>query len=285
MQGPEHEKGARMTLDELRRSKGADPPQVWVTAYDFPTARLVEEAGVDVILVGDSLGNVVLGHKSTLPVTVNDMVRASAAVSRGAQQTLRVVDLPYLSYTTAAEALRNARRLMVEGGADALKLEGGAHVVAQVQALVRYGIPVVGHLGYTPQAAPLLGRRVQGRGEDAARRLLEDAAVLTEAGVCALVLEMVPAELAARVTQAIAVPTIGIGAGASTDGQVLVLHDLVGLTQGRVPRFARRYADVSAVIRDAVGRYAEEVRSGRFPAAEHAFHDQGARAPDAEADR
>lgn len=269
-----------MTLDELRRTKGGDPPQVWVTAYDFPMARLVEEAGVDVILVGDSLGNVVLGHKSTLSVTVDDMVRAGAAVSRGAPHTLRVVDLPYLSYTTAPQALDNARRLMVEGGADALKLEGGAHVAAQVKALVQYGIPVVGHLGYTPQAAPLLGRHVQGRGEDAAGRVLEDAAVLTEAGVCALVLEMVPAELAARVTQAIPVPTVGIGAGAGTDGQVLVLYDLVGLTQGRVPKFARRYADVSAVVRDAVGRYAEEVRSGRFPAQEHVFHDEGAARPD-----
>lgn len=262
-----------VTLTELRRRKGASPPLVWVTAYDQPTARLAQDAGVDTILVGDSIGTVVLGHPSTLPVTVDDMVRAAQAVSRGAGATLRVVDLPYLSYASADRALANAGRLLVEGGAHAVKLEGGAHVVPQVEALTRYGIPVVGHLGYTPQASPLLGRQVQGRGEAASARLREDAARLCDAGIVALVLEMVPSELCLELTARLPVPTIGIGAGAGADGQVLVLHDLVGLTQGHVPRFSKTYADVAGVIRGAIGAFAQDVREGRFPAPEHEFHD------------
>lgn len=273
-----------MTLTELRRRKGAQPPLVWVTAYDQPTARLAQDAGVDTILVGDSLGTVVLGYPTTLPVTLDDMVRAGQAVARGAQATLRVVDLPYLTYAGVDRALASAGRLMVEAEAHAVKLEGGAHVVPQVEALVRYGIPVVGHLGYTPQASPLLGRRVQGRGAGAAR-LRDDAARLCDAGIVALVLEMVPAELAAALTADLPVPTIGIGAGAGTDGQVLVLYDLLGLTQGHVPRFTKTYADVAGIVRGAIGAFAEDVRAGRFPAPEHAFHDEqeGARAAAPEA--
>ncbi len=263
-----------MTLAELRRRKGAKPPLVWVTAYDQPTARLAQDAGVDTILVGDSIGTVVLGYPSTLPVTVEDMVRAGQAVARGAPATMRVVDLPYLSYVSVDGALATAGRLMVEASAHAVKLEGGAHVAPQTEALSRYGIPVVGHLGYTPQASPLLGRRVQGRGEAGAARLREDAARLCDAGIVALVLEMVPSELAGALTAELPVPTIGIGAGAQTDGQVLVLHDLLGLTQGRVPRFSKAYADVAGVIRGAVGAFAQDVREGRFPAPEHEFHDE-----------
>ncbi len=261
-----------MTLAELRRRKGRTPPLVWVTAYDQPTAHLAQDAGVDTILVGDSVGTVVLGHASTLAVTLDDMVRFGQAVARGAPSTLRVVDLPYLTYANVDRAVASAGRLMVEASAHAVKLEGGAHVAPQVEALTRYGIPVVGHLGYTPQASPLLGRRVQGRG-DAGGRLREDAARLVDAGIVALVLEMVPAELASAVTAALDVPTIGIGAGPGTDGQVLVLHDLLGLTQGHVPRFSKAYADVAGVVRGALAQYAEDVREGRFPAPEHEFHD------------
>jgi 3-methyl-2-oxobutanoate hydroxymethyltransferase len=262
-----------VTPRELRGYKGQTVPLAWVTAYDYPTARLAEEAGVDAILVGDSLGNVVLGYPTTLPVTLEDMVRAGAAVARGAPRTLRVVDLPYLAYVTPEEAVRSAGRLMVEGGAHAVKLEGGRRVRPQVEALVAFGIPVVGHLGYTPQSSPILGRQVQGRGSQAAQQLVEDARALADAGVVALVLEMVPAELAERVTQEVPVPTIGIGAGQGCDGQVLVLHDVVGLNLGRVPRLAKRYGDAAAVIREAVGLYVEEVRARKFPAEEHTFHD------------
>lgn len=265
-----------MRIDELPRAKGRPEPLVWVTAYDFPMARMVEAAGVDTILVGDSYGNVVLGYDTTLSVTMDDMVRAGQAVMRGAPDTLRVVDLPFLSYATEDRALRGAERLMREAGAHAVKLEGGETVAASVARLTAFGVPVVGHLGYTPQSALLLGRKVQGRGVRAAERLMADARALEDAGVSAIVLELVPAEVAAEVTAAVGVPTIGIGAGPSCDGQVLVLHDLIGLTQGAVPRLAKRYAHVSDQIRDAVGRYADEVRGRTFPAEENTVHTKGA---------
>ncbi len=261
-----------MRIDELPRAKGRPEPLVWVTAYDYPMARMVEEAGVDTILVGDSYGNVVLGYDTTLPVTLDDMVRAAAAVMRGAPGTLRVVDLPFLSYATLDRALESAERVMREAGAHAVKLEGGEAVAAVVERLTAHGVPVVGHLGYTPQSALLLGRRVQGRSDEAAERLVADAKALEEAGVSAIVLELVPAEVAERVTEATSVPTIGIGAGLSCDGQVLVLHDLIGLTQGSVPKLARRYADVSGAIRDAVAEYARDVRSRTFPTEENTVH-------------
>jgi len=262
-----------MTVTQLKAAKGADRPLVWVTAYDYPFAVQIEAAGVDTILVGDSLGNTALGHAGTQPVTLDDMVRAARAVARGAPRTLRVVDLPFLTYTTPADAVCAARRLVQDGAADAVKLEGGAHVAPQIRALTQFGVAVVAHLGYTPQSASLLGRRVQGRGSEAAQRLVDDANAVVEAGAVAVVLEQVPAELGARVTAAVPVPTIGIGAGSATDGQVLVLTDLLGLTVGRVPKFVRPYAALGEAARDAVARYAADVRAGTFPAPEHAFHD------------
>lgn len=261
-----------MRIHELPRAKGRLEPLVWVTAYDYPMARMVEEAGVDTILVGDSYGNVVLGFDTTLPVTVDDLVRVGQAVMRGAPDTLRVVDLPFLSYATEDRALRSAERLMQEAGAHAVKLEGGRVQAGIVGKLTACGVPVVGHLGYTPQSALLLGRRVQGKGEKAGERLLEDAKALEDAGASAIVLELVPAEVAQHVTQAIGIPTIGIGAGPACDGQVLVLHDLIGLTQGSVPKLAKRYVDVSGAVRDAVAQYAGEVRRRQFPAEEHTVH-------------
>jgi len=261
-----------MRIDELPRMKGRPAPQVWITAYDFPTARMVEAAGVDAILVGDSYGNVVLGYETTLSVTLDDMVRAAQAVARGAPNTLRIVDLPFLSYADEARALRSAERAMQEGNAHAVKLEGGEAVADTVRRLTRFGVPVVGHLGYTPQSSLLLGRRVQGRGAAAEERLVHDAEALAQAGASAIVLELVPAEAAARVTETVPVPTIGIGAGLGCDGQVLVLHDVIGLTQGAVPKLARRYADVAGAIRDAVAAYAADVRARRFPAEEHTVH-------------
>lgn len=263
-----------MRIDELPRMKGRPEPQVWITAYDFPMARMVEAAGVDAILVGDSYGNVVLGYDTTLSVTVDDMVRAAQAVARGAPNTLRIVDLPFLSYADEARALRSAERVMQEGNAHAVKLEGGEAVAETVRRLTRFGVPVVGHLGYTPQSSLLLGRRVQGRGAEAEERLVRDAEALADAGASAIVLELVPAEAAARVTETVPVPTIGIGAGLGCDGQVLVLHDVIGLTQGAVPKLARRYADVSGAIREAVAAYAADVRARRFPGEEHTVHAQ-----------
>jgi 3-methyl-2-oxobutanoate hydroxymethyltransferase len=261
-----------MTVREVTRRKGGTPPLVMVTAYDYPTARCVAEAGVDLILVGDSLGNVVLGHPSTLPVTVEDMIRAAQAAGRGAPDVLRVVDLPFLTYATVDRALNTAGRVLRETGAGAVKLEGGERMAPQVEALVQSGVPVMGHIGFTPQSELRLGRRVQARGEAGAARLRRDARALAEAGAFAIVVELVPAEVAAEVTAEVPIPTIGIGAGPHCDGQVLVLHDLIGLDFGPVKRHVRQYADVAGAIRQAVRAYAAEVRDGAFPGPEHAAH-------------
>ena len=258
------------TVLELKRAKGAR--LAMLTAYDFPTARLVAEAGVDLILVGDSLGMVVLGYDSTVPVTIDDMVHHTRAARRGAPQAFLVADLPFLSYSTAEAALASSARLMKEAGADAVKLEGGAEVVPIVEALVRAGVPVLGHVGLTPQTASALGGyRLQGKDEQTARRVLEGAEALEAAGCWGVVLELVPASLARLVTERIAIPTIGIGAGAHCDGQVLVFHDLVGLFSGFTPTFVKRYTEAGTAIRDAVKKYAEEVRAGTFPAESHSF--------------
>jgi 3-methyl-2-oxobutanoate hydroxymethyltransferase len=252
------------TLLELKGRKGAR--LAMLTAYDFPTARLVADAGVDLILVGDSLGMVVLGYDSTVPVTLDDMVHHTKAARRGAPEAFLVADLPFLSYATPPQAIASAARLMQEAGADSVKLEGGRDVVPVVEALVRAGVPVLGHVGLTPQTASALGGyKLQGRDEAQARRIVEDAAALDEAGCWGVVLELVPAPLAQMITQRISIPTIGIGAGPHCDGQVLVFHDVVGLFSGFTPTFVKRYAEAGQVIRDALSRYAEDVRAGRFP--------------------
>jgi 3-methyl-2-oxobutanoate hydroxymethyltransferase len=258
------------TVLELKRKKGAR--LAMLTAYDFPSAKLVAEAGVDLILVGDSLGMVVLGYDSTLPVTVDDMVHHTRAARRGAPDAFVIGDMPFLSYGTAEQALETAARLMKDAGADSVKLEGGVEVVPIVQALVRAGVPVLGHVGLTPQTASALGGyKLQGKDEAAAQRILDGAVALEAAGCWGVVLELVPAQLAKIVTERIAIPTIGIGAGAHCDGQVLVFHDLVGLFSGFTPTFVKRYTEAGNAIRDAVARYAEEVRSGAFPAEAQSF--------------
>jgi len=260
----------KKTVLELRRSKGGR--MVMLTAYDFPSARLAEEGGVDVILVGDSLGMVVLGYDSTVPVTIDDMAHHTRAARRGAPGTFIVGDLPYLSYASVEQALANSARLMKEAGADSVKLEGGIDAVHVVDALVRAGVPVLGHIGLTPQTASALGGfKLQGKDEAGARRLLEDATALERAGCWGVVLEMVPAPLARAITKSISIPTIGIGAGPHCDGQVLVFHDMVGLFSGFAPKFAKRYAEAGTLIRDAVARYSSEVREGGFPDAAHSF--------------
>jgi len=254
----------KATVLELRGKKGAR--LAMLTAYDFPTARLVAEAGVDLILVGDSLGMVVLGYDSTLPVTMDDMVHHTRAARRGAPQAFLIADMPFLSYGTPQQALDNAARLMKDAGADSVKIEGGEEVVPIVEALVRAGVPVLGHVGLTPQTASALGGyKLQGKDEAAAKRILDGAIALERAGCWGVVLELVPAPLAKLVTERIGIPTIGIGAGADCDGQVLVFHDMVGMFSGFTPTFVKRYAEAGAAIRDAVARYASEVRDGSFP--------------------
>lgn len=256
-----------VTTTALRAMKSAGRPIVMVTAYDAPSARLVDEAGVDAILVGDSLGMVVLGHESTLPVTMDDMVHHTRAVVRGAVHALIVADMPFMSFqVNAEEALRNAGRLMAEAGAHGVKLEGGARVSSTVARIVEAGIPVMGHVGLTPQSVHQLGGyRVQAKEAPAALTLLEDCRALQEAGAFAVVLECIPSELAEIVSAELEIPTIGIGAGAGCDGQVQVFHDLLGMGGDFVPRHARRYADAGTLIREAVATYADDVRERAFP--------------------
>ncbi len=266
---PEPQRVAPVTVRDLVRLSAAGRRLVAVTAYTAPEARLCDAAGVDVILVGDSLGNAVLGLADTLGVTMDDMVRHTRAVAGAAQRALVVADLPFLSYQTGiADAVRNGGRLL-QAGASAVKLEGGSAYVPTVEALGHAGIPVIGHLGFTPQSVRRLGGpRVQGRESGSAEELRRDAAALAAAGVGAIVLEMVPGPLAQAVTAEVSVPTIGIGAGPDCSGQILVLYDLVGLSP-RLPHFARSYGDAGAEIGRAVERYAEDVRAGRFPGPEH----------------
>ncbi len=258
------------TVRELKGKKAAR--LAMLTAYDYPSAKLVAEAGIDLILVGDSLGMVVLGYDSTLPVTVDDMVHHTRAARRGAPDAFLIADMPFLSYGTPEQALATAARLMKDAGADSVKLEGGVESVPIVEALQRAGVPVLGHVGLTPQTASALGGyRLQGKDEENARRIDDGAAALEAAGCWGIVLELVPAELARMVTQRIAIPTIGIGAGAHCDGQVLVFHDVVGLFSGFTPTFVKRYTEAGNAIREACARYAEEVRSGAFPGEAQSF--------------
>jgi len=267
----------RETLVDIGRKVKAGTRLVMVTAYDYPSARLAEEAGVDLILVGDSIGTTVFGEADTLGVTLDDIVRHAGVVVRATTRPLIVADLPFLTYQESPEqALRSAGRLMQEARVQAVKLEGGRRSAGQIRRLTEAGIPVMGHIGFTPQSVYELGGfRVQGRGTGA-DALVEDAAAVEEAGAFALVLEMVPGPLAERITTRLSIPTIGIGAGPRTTGQVLVFHDLVGLTLGHQPRFAKRFADAATVIRDGLQAFAEAVRAGTYPGPEHTFDDDPA---------
>lgn len=263
----------KLAIPELVERKKRGPKLTMLTAYDVPTAQIVDRAGIDLILVGDSLGMVCLGYPDTVPVTMEEMLHHTAAVARATERAVVVGDLPFLSYQVSPEeAVRNAGRLVKEARADCVKLEGGVTQADKVEAIVRAGIPVMGHIGLTPQTATQLGGfKVQGRDPKVAKRVVEDAKALEAAGAFALVLECVPSNLAAKVTQALSIPTIGIGAGPSCDGQVLVLHDLVGLFDRFTPKFVKRYANVAEGIREAVAAYKAEVESGAFPAKEHEF--------------
>lgn len=268
------EETRRVTIRDFRLKRERGEKLVMVTAYDALFARLVDEGGVDAVLVGDSLGNVFAGYDSTLPVTLEQMIYHGAAVRRGLKRALLVVDMPFLTYQVSAEeALRNCGRVMRETGAQALKLEGsGPRVDAAVRAVVETGIPVMGHLGFTPQSVHAMGgARVQGRDTEGADAMVDAARRLEDAGAFAIVLELVPAAVAERVTAAVNVPTIGIGAGVGCDGQVLVLPDLLGLTDTFSPRYLKRYAAMGEGTRDAIRRFAEDVRGGAYPTDEHSF--------------
>ncbi|MEY8328888.1 3-methyl-2-oxobutanoate hydroxymethyltransferase [Lachnospiraceae bacterium 48-33] len=244
-----------------------------LTAYDYSTAKLMDESGIDSILVGDSLGNVILGYEDTISVTMEDMIHHGAAVSRGVKNALVVIDMPFMSYQTSTyDALVNAGRLMKEGRAGAVKLEGGKAVCPQIQAITHAGIPVMAHLGLTPQSIHAFGgHRVQGKTEEAAKKLLEDARAIEEAGAFAVVLECVPSKLAALITKELTIPTIGIGAGNCCDGQVLVYQDLLGMFSDFTPKFVKKYANVGEIMKEAFKEYKREVSSGVFPAKEHEY--------------
>jgi 3-methyl-2-oxobutanoate hydroxymethyltransferase len=264
----------KVTVPSLRASKERGEKLVCLTAYDYPTARIVDEAGTDIILVGDSVGNVVLGYDTTVPVTLDEMVRHTRAVRRGVERALLVADMPYGSYHTGADdAVRAALRLVKEGGAEAVKLEGGRARVEVVGRLVAEESPVMGHIGLTPQSVNKLGGfRLQGKTAEAARALVEDARALERAGAFALVLEVVPREIARVVTASVSIPTIGIGAGEHCDAQVLVIHDLLGLSFSPTrPRFVRQYADLRAQMTEAISRFAEDVRAGAYPAENESY--------------
>ncbi len=264
---------SKQTVATFARAKAEGRKLAMLTAYDYSTARLQDEAGVDGILIGDSLGNVILGYEDTLSVTMDDMIHHCRAVARGAKRALIVCDMPFMSYEASAEeALRNAGRLLKEGRANAVKLEGGVEVCPQVKAITSAGIPVMGHLGLTPQSVNALGGyKVQGKTDGAAQRLLDDARALEAAGAFAVVLECVPTPLANVVTRSLSIPTIGIGAGAGTDGQILVYQDMLGMTSGHTPRFARRFACVGDAMRRGFSDYIDSVRAGSFPSPEESF--------------
>jgi 3-methyl-2-oxobutanoate hydroxymethyltransferase len=267
------ERPEKVNAPSLKTSKQRGERLVCLTAYDFPTARIVDEAGIDIILVGDSLGNVVLGYGNTVPVTLEEILIHLKAVRRAVQRALLVADMPYGSFHTGADdAVRNALRLVKEGGAEAVKLEGGHKRVQLVKRLVDEEIAVMGHIGLTPQSINKLGAyRVQGKTATTARQLLDDARALEDAGAFAIVLEVVPREIASLITESISIPTIGIGAGAGCDIQVLVLHDMLGLSFGKLARFVRPYANLHEVMTEAVTRYADDVRSGTYPSEDESY--------------
>lgn len=261
-----------ITVSTLRRMKEAGEKIVSLTAYDASFATVLDEAGVEVILVGDSLGMVVQGRETTVPVTVDHMIYHAQCVARGRQRALLMVDMPFMSYTAPAEALANAARLMQEGGAHMVKLEGGSAQVEIVRCLADQGVPVCAHLGLKPQSVHKLGGyRVQGRDDVSAQAMVNDARLLQEAGADMLLLECVPAGLAAEITRQVDVPVIGIGAGAACDGQVLVLYDILGISPGKRPRFSKNFSEGATGVADAVVQYVRAVKSGTFPTAEHTF--------------
>jgi 3-methyl-2-oxobutanoate hydroxymethyltransferase len=262
-----------ITVRDVRAFKDRGEKFSMLTAYDWFSARLLDEAGIPLILVGDTLSMVMLGHETTLPVGMNEMLHHTAAVARGTTEAMVVGDMPFMSYQASIEeGLRNAGRFLKEGGADAVKLEGGDRVVDLIGRVTEAGIPVMGHIGLTPQSVHQLGGyRVQGRGDEAADRLIADAKALEQAGVFAIVLEAVPTAVAAEVTRSLHVPTIGIGAGPHCDGQVLVWHDFLGINDGRVAKFVKRYANLADEIREAARTFATEVAEGTYPSPEHSY--------------
>jgi 3-methyl-2-oxobutanoate hydroxymethyltransferase len=263
----------RISITDLKAKKKRGERIVMMTCYDYPSARLLEDAGVDILFIGDTLGMVVLGYDTTIPVTMEEMLHHTKAVVRGSKRAHVLADMPFMSYQASPEeALRNAGRLLKEGGAQSIKLEGGVHVADTVRFIVDAGIPVMGHIGLTPQSINQLGGyKVQGKTPAAAVRLVNDAVALEQAGAYAIVLECVPLELAKTITERLAIPTIGIGAGPHCDGQVQVFHDLLGLFQDFVPKHARRYADLGAQIKNAAHAYTNDVRSGSFPTEKESF--------------
>ncbi|WLD91799.1 3-methyl-2-oxobutanoate hydroxymethyltransferase [Alkalihalobacillus sp. AL-G] len=258
---------------DFRKMKEKKESIVMLTSYDYPSAKLAEDAGVDMLLVGDSLGMVVLGYDSTIPVTMDDMVHHTKAVKRGAQNTFVVTDMPFMSYhTTVSDTLSNAARIMQEAGADAVKVEGAGEVITSIERLTQAGVPVVAHLGLTPQSVAVLGGyKVQGKDARAAEQLIEDAKAVERAGAFAIVLECVPRQLGEVVSHALSIPTIGIGAGVGTDGQVLVYHDLIGYGKHHVPKFVKQYTNVATDIDQAIKGYVDDVRERRFPEEKHTF--------------
>ncbi len=263
----------RVTVSTIKERKAEGKSLAMLTAYDYSMAKLVDQAGIEMILVGDSLGNVVLGHESTLPVTMEDMIHHARAVCRGAKQAMVVVDMPFMSYQISKEeALSNAGRIMKETGAQAVKLEGGVEIADSVRAIVDAGIPVVGHLGLTPQSVHQLGGfKVQGKDAAKAQKMLDDAKRLDEAGAFAIVLECVPAQLAAKITSSVQAATIGIGAGSDCDGQVLVVNDMLGMFDDFTPKFVKKFADIGRQMTDAMKAYRKEVAERSFPDKEHSF--------------
>lgn len=266
--------GQPVTTATLRKKKRDKEPIVMVTAYDYPSARLVEEAGVDVILVGDSLGMVVLGYESTIPVTVDDMLHHTKAVTRGAKRAMVVTDMPFASYHGSIDqSLHHASRIMQEGLTKGVKMEGGREIAHTIESCVRAGIPIMGHLGLTPQSVHQFGGyKVQGKTSQAAQKLLEDAKILEDSGAFSIVLECVPSELAKAVSDQLSIPVIGIGAGVECDGQVLVFHDLLQYASSIRPKFVKSYADIGQYVVEAVSHYAHEVRERSFPSREHSFY-------------
>lgn len=263
----------KKTITTFRQAKMNNEKLTMLTAYDYSTAKIMDEAGIDAILVGDSLGNVILGYENTISVTVEDMIHHGAAVARGAKNALVVVDMPFMSYQTSAyDALINAGRLVKEGHAAAVKLEGGSEVCDAIKAITNAGIPVMAHLGLTPQSVNIFGGyKVQCRDESSARKLINDAIAIEKAGAFAVVLECVPAKLAALVSDILTIPTIGIGAGNGCDGQVLVFQDMLGMFSDYTPKFVKKFADVGSVMTKAFSDYINETKSGVFPAAEHEY--------------
>lgn len=266
--------GRKMTVPEVRSMKERGEKIVCLTSYDYCFARILDESGVDLLLVGDSLGSVVQGHDSTLPVTVDDIIYHTRAVIRGRKRALVVSDMPFMTFQLGVdEAKRNAGRLIQEGGAESVKLEGGVTQAATIEALVKMGVPVMGHVGLTPQSVHQFGGyRIQGRGEADARNILDDALAVEQSGAFAVVLEGIPVQLAREITRRVSIPTIGIGAGMHCDGQILVVHDMLGLFDDFTPKFVKRYANLKDTIGGAVQSYMEEVRTEAFPAEEHTFH-------------